>query len=408
MLNLNQKKKLTLSSVYLTFFVDNLAWAIVFPIFAPLFIDTKNLLFSPEVSIATRTTILGVFLAIFPLGQFFGAPIIGEYADKVGRKKALLITVALSLVGLILSAISIDYRWLWFLLFARLITGIFSGNLSICLAAIADLSHDEHHRAKGFGHLAMLAGLSFILGTFLGGQFSDSTFNPHFNAALPFWIAAVLCLINLFFLLFAFQETTSQHTRQSFHFWKGLQNIKKALTIKQLKIIYLIFFLFLFSWNILLQFIPVLVIDEFRFTNSQIGIIESFMGVCWAFGAGFLVKRLLSLFTPLRILEVSFLSITLLTFSFLFLSNIILLIIVLGIAVIIAGAAWPLCTNKISQKGGPQMQGKILGMSQSMQSLAMTLSPLVAVTTHIHIDLPFLFASLTSLFAAILYIKKKP
>ncbi len=402
-----KRKKLTLPSVYLTFFVDNLSWSIVFPIFAPFFLDPKNLLFSESVSLATRTTLLGIFLAIFPIGQFFGAPLIGEYADKVGRKKAFILTVGFTFLGLVLSAFGIKEKLLWLLLIGRLLSGIFSGNLSICLASIADLSEEGSKRTKGFGYLAMLAGLSFILGTFLGGKFSDSTLNPYFSEVLPFWIAAFCCLFNLFFLLFGFEETHPHNTKQKFHLLESFQNIQQALTIEKLKRIYLIFFLFLFSWNILLQFTPVLAVREFQFTNSEIGDISSFMGVCWAVGAGFLVKKLLRFFSPLKLLETSFLAITIITFSLLFISKVTYLVILLGIGVVLAGVSWPICTNKISEKAGKQTQGKILGMSQSMQSLAMGLSPLVAITTHIHVNIPFLLASLTSLFAAILYIQKK-
>src|SRR5690606_34294193 len=65
------KKRLTLASVFFTFFIDNLCWAIVFPIFAPYFLDPENKLFTPDVSIAERTTMLGFFLMAFSLGQFF-------------------------------------------------------------------------------------------------------------------------------------------------------------------------------------------------------------------------------------------------------------------------------------------------------------------------------------------------
>jgi MFS family permease len=73
-----KKRKITLFSVYFTFFVDTLSWAIVFPIFAPYFLDPHNVLFSASVSTATRTTILGLFLMAFSFGQFLGAPIMGE------------------------------------------------------------------------------------------------------------------------------------------------------------------------------------------------------------------------------------------------------------------------------------------------------------------------------------------
>ena len=54
------------------------------------------------------------------------------------------------------------------------------------------------------------------------------------------------------------------------------------------------------------------------------------------------------------------------------------------------------------------MQGKILGMSQSMQSLAMAMSPIIGgVVARYFIEFPFLVASLASLIGVIIYLKEK-
>ncbi|NGX64081.1 MAG: Tetracycline resistance protein, class C, partial [Candidatus Anoxychlamydiales bacterium] len=116
------KRKASFFSILFTFFVDNLGWSIVFPIFAPLFLDPQNLIFSSNISFSTRTTLLGVFLAAFPLAQFFGAPILGELADRSGRKKALVLSIILTFVGYLISAWSIFAHNLIWLFIARVIT----------------------------------------------------------------------------------------------------------------------------------------------------------------------------------------------------------------------------------------------------------------------------------------------
>lgn len=401
------KNRLALGSVFFTFFVDNLSWSIVFPIFAPFFLDLHNELFSPDFSAAARTTILGFFLAAFPLAQFFGSPLIGEYADRRGRKKALIYTILFSLGGLALSAYSIQAKLLGLLFISRLISGLFSGNLSICLTAIVDISKDEHFKMKHFGYLAVIAGFSFIIGTYLGGKLSDPEVSELFNPAFPLWIATFLTFLNFLFVFFAFKETKKPHDLVKFNFLEGLHNIQKALQIAKIKVIYIIYFLFLFSWNILLQFTPVHLIETFHFSNSEIGDMAAFMGITWAIGSGFVNKFLVNRFASLKVLEFSLMAFTLFCAMIIFPKNVATFLLLLGICVILAGVAWPICTSLISSMADESVQGKILGISQSMQSLAMALSPLIAVVTLIHTGLPFIVAALASLAAGLVYFKVK-
>ncbi|MBN2479775.1 MAG: MFS transporter [Parachlamydiales bacterium] len=407
-MNTTTKKRISFLSILFTFFVDNLGWSIVFPIFAPLFLDADNLIFTKEISFSTRTAILGIFLSAFPLAQFFGAPILGEFADKSGRKKALLISILLTFLGYILTGYSILYNKLVLLFIGRVVTGLFSGNLSVCLASISDLSTDEKSKARNFGFLSVLAGFSFIVGAFLGGKLSDPKVFEIFNSAFPFWIAAILSLINLLFIFFAFYETYTPDKNVKYDFLEGIHNIQEALKTKRIKTIYLIYFLFVFGWTILFQFSPVLVIKKFHFTNSQIGDLAAFMGICWAIGSGIINKLLTRQFSSMRVLEVSLIIFTILCGFVGFPNHLYGIILILGSCVVIGGIAWPLCATLISNKATKPMQGKIMGISQSMQSLAMAVSPIIGgFSDQVFIYLPFLIAAFASLIASLIYFKTK-
>lgn len=398
------RKKLSIAAIFFTFFIDTLCWSLVFPIFAPFFLDLKNHLFSSEVSIATRTTVLGFFLASFSLGQFIGAPLLGEYGDCQGRKKALCISVFFTFITIGLTALSIQYENLHLLFVGRLLTGLFAGNMSICLASIADLHKDKNEKVKFFGYLGALSGSSFVIGAFLGGKLSDPSIYPFFTPYLPFWIATGLTFGNFLFVLFGFQETSSKKKEMQFHILKYFSEIKKALQTKKIKLVYLVYFLFLFAWTILLQFTPVLVVQNFGFSNSNIADLALFMGVCWAIGSAGLNKILLTYFQSLKILEGCLLGFTLLSALIILPTHIYGALAVLAGCIIIGGLAWPLCTGLISNAAPDEMQGKILGMSQATQSVAMTLAPsLAGIAYQVFDGFPFLLASLASLAAAILY-----
>ncbi len=403
-----RKKKLSLFAVFFTFFVDNLSWAIVFPIFAPYFLDPNNRLFSPEVSSAARTTILGFFLMAFSLGQFLGAPLMGEYADRHGRKKALGIGVFFTLVGLALSAWSMQIESLVLLFAGRLITGLFASSTSICLACVSDLSADEKAKVKNFGYLSVIAGLSFVMGAFLGGKLSDSTVSSWFSPNFPLWLAAGMTLANFAFVIWGFKETSQADLSVKFDWLESFRNIKRALQTEKIKRVYAVYFLFLFAWTALFQFSPVLMVAKYSYTNSNIGDLALYMGVCWAIGSGYLNKILLKHFDSLRILECCLIGFTILCGLFVIPMHLYFVLTVLGLCVILGGLSWPLCTGMISNLAPSHFQGKILGVSQSIQSLAMALSPLLCGMVYTASPgLPFLLAAIASLIAGVIYFTLK-
>ncbi|MBM3191747.1 MAG: MFS transporter [Chlamydiae bacterium] len=85
-----------------------------------------------------------------------------------------------------------------------------------------------------------------------------------------------------------------------------------------------------------------------------------------------------------------------------------LFVAVLGASVMIASFGWPLCTGIISNAVYGEMQGKILGLSQSVQSLAMMLGPLI-VAPFLSKDslIPFFIAAGFSLVFGILVLLTK-
>lgn len=396
-------------SVLFTFFIDNLGWSIVFPILAPLFLDTQAHFFAKHATFYERTILLGFFLAAFPLAQFFGSPLLGEWADRHGRKKALLVSLFLIFVGNLLTAWSIHIRHLPLLFIGRIVTGLFSGNLSVCMATIADLSPDEKAKVKNFGYLSVLGGFSFIFGAFLGGKLADPEISQLFNPAFPIWIASGLTFLNFLFVLFSFKETLLHKKREKIDFFESVHNIQMALKTENIKTFYIIYFLFLFAWSLLFQLLPVLVVEKFNFNASAISNLAVFMGICWTIGAGFVNKILVKYFSPKIILHFTLWAFSVFCISVAFPTQLLWVGLILGGSLLIGGAAWPLCTGAISNLASKEIQGKILGISQSMQSLAMALSPIIGGLAYDKGGsfLPFLIASIASVISAILYFRIK-
>lgn len=393
--------KLSLLTVYVTFFIDTLSWAIVFPIFAPYFLEMEHLQLSTE----TRMMLYGLLLMVYSLGQFLGAPLVGECADRYGRKRVLFATVCGTCLGLALTAWSIQQGVLSILFFSRLLTGVFASNTSLCLACVADMSADEKSKARNFGHLSAIAGMSFILGAFLGGRLSDTELNALFSPQFPIWLATALTAGNCLFVWNAFEETrTLSPSTAQFDFLESIHNLQKALQTEKIKRTYLIYFLFLFSWTLLLQFSPALVLQRFDFSNSEIGNVAVLMGLFWAAGSSYFNRLLLRHFSSFQVLELCLICFTILAILVAIPTTLWLNLAFLGGCMTLAGLAWPICLGILSDTASKEIQGKILGMSQSVQSLAMTVAPLVGgVVAQGMIATPFMMSAGGTLLAGLLY-----
>ena len=402
------KQKTSLFSIFFTFAVDNLGATIVFPIFAPLFLEPSRGLIGVDASLAYKTTMLGLFLGIFPLMQFIFAPIMGEYADHHGRKKALLLTTFLTFVGYALSALGIHHHSLFIIFLARLIMGVGAGNLSICLSSLSDLSPSPKKKVRYYSYGSAVAGLTFILGPFLGGKLSDPSISPLFDSSFPMLIGAILGLINVLFILFAFGETLENPSKNPFDFIKGIRNIQLALKTDSIKSLYLIYFFYLFSWNIIFLFVPAFVVENFHLSNSKIGNVCALLGVCWIFGTGVLHRLFYHTINPKWILLTSFIAFGMLVVFIPYPNSLKGFLLVLGGCTIISGLIWPLCTSAISNAAPTNMQGKVLGLSQSMLSLTMMFSSVLGgLFLHAHSMVPFVFSSISALVAAAVLLQVK-
>lgn len=340
----------------------------------------------------------------FSLGQFLGAPIIGDYADRHGRKKALLMTIACTFIGLILTAYSMSYYLLSVLFISRFITGVFASNGSVCLAAAGDLSQSTAHKTKNFGRFSVLAGVSFILGALVGGKLSDPTVSSLFFPELPIWIAAFFSACNFLFVALFFTETMKINTSKKLAPFSSLKNIKFALHETRLHTLYIIYFLFIASWTILLQFLPVLMIQRFSFTSSNLGDFALYVGVCWAFGSSQMKEFLLEYTSAKTLLKICLVIVSLLTLYVSFPLEIYTMLGIVGIGTVLGGIVWPLCTLRISSLASQNMQGKILSIGQSVQALGTTVAPLVGgVTFQVSFHEPFLLAGLMTGVSAFLY-----
>lgn len=397
-------KKTSIFSIFFVIFLDMLGVGVIIPILAPLFLNPASNILPAATSEATRNIILGVLMAMYPLFQFFGAPILGILSDRIGRKKILIISLAGTFIGYLIFAIGILIGNIYLLFISRIIDGFTGGNISVAQSAIADISTNEE-KARNFGLIGMAFGLGFILGPFIGGKLSDSTLLPWFNFSTPFFFTAFITLVNIILLAIRFQETLHTTSNKKLNIFTGFQNIGKAWKMKELRAMFIIMFLIIFGFNFFTQFFQVYLVQTFNFNQSQIGDIFAYIGIWIAITQGGIMRPLSRKFTPRQIMKVSLVALSISLMLILLPRDVWALLLVMPLVALSNGLTTPNSIAIISSLAKPSEQGEILGINQSVQSLAMTIPPIIAgIIVSMDKNLPIMVASISTYIAWLLFL----
>jgi DHA1 family tetracycline resistance protein-like MFS transporter len=185
MLKINSEYQ-KLTPLWIAVFVDILGFSIILP-FLPLFITEFNV--SPIV--------IGFLLSSNAIFGFFFGPMLGKLSDKYGRKPFMLISQAGTLAGFILLIFANNIILLFI---ARVVDGIFSGQFPISKAIIGDVVPPKE-RPKQMTNIGIAFTLAFLVGPAIGGFLSP------FGIMGPGVAASILAGFTIIFTAFYLKET---------------------------------------------------------------------------------------------------------------------------------------------------------------------------------------------------------
>jgi len=398
-----KNKKYSILTIFFTVFLDLLGLGIIIPILPALILDPIGGILPITYSYSARTLLYGFLIASYPLAQFFGAPILGALADIKGRKKLLILSLIGTVAGYAIFIVGILTSNIYLLFLGRLVDGFTGGNISIAQSAIADVSTEET-KSRNFGLIGMAFGLGFIIGPYVGGKLSDPEVMSWFTYATPFYLSIFLATVNVFLVIFNFPETIAKKREIKIKIFTGFSNIRKAFSYKNLRIMFLVVFLLTVGFNFFTQFFQVFLYGKFKFTQSQVGDFFAYMGLWIAISQGAVLRPLSKKFSSAKILSVSIILLAI-SFPFLLIPNErIWLYLIVPFIAIFQGLNQPNGTAIISNLSDRDKQGEILGINQSISSLAQAIPPIIAgFVTSININLPIWFAALATLFAWIVF-----
>ena len=377
---------------------------IIIPVIPALFFESDSLFFDPSFSMDDRSVLYGLLIAAYPFMQFFGAPLLGTLSDKYGRKPLLRWTIFGSFIGYMLFGYAILSHNLILLFVSRMIPGFMGGNISIIMSSIADVSSEEN-KARNFGMVGAAFGIGFILGPTLGGILADDQLVSWFNHATPFWFTSLLTIINLLFITFAFKETLPESREVVITPFKGIQNVITTMSLPHLRHIFLVVLLLSLGFTFFTQFFSVLLIQEFEYSEKDIGFLYGWIGLWLVFTQAVIVRKLSGKVAPKKILLYTPLALAFFVGLILVPDQSMWFFLINPCIAMAQGMTSPNLMTLVSEKAGATHQGEILGINASMNSVGQMLPPVLAgYLNTLNGSFPLMAASLFIFLAWVVYI----
>ncbi len=395
-------QKTTLFKIFFTYFLDMLAFGILIPIFPFLFSTDESSIFSSRFSESEMTLLYGWLMGIFTLAIFLGAPILGALSDKLGRRKLLMLAHFVNLISYLLLAWGVSLASLTILFIARVIGGLLGPTLTTVQSAIADISTKEE-KTKNFGITGVAFGLGFVSGVAIMVGMSNIS---GFTYTWGFIVAAIITFFNLLFIIYSFPETLKHFSNKPLNWLSGFQNIQQAFQRHYFRLLFGVIFIMTIGVSFFSQFFQFYLIDHFKLNVTHVGLIFIYSGILIAITQGVFLPILSKRYSPEKIM---YYGLILFGFSFLLLlipDSVLGLYLVLPIMIFFQGIVFPSSLAVISNLATAQEQGEILGINNSISSLANALPPILfGYAVGMKVTLPIWFGAICTFIAWGIYFR---
>lgn len=344
-------KKPVLAPIYFIILVDLLALMAIIPLL-PFYAQRFG----------ATTFEIGVLSASFAFFQLVASPYLGKLSDRIGRKPVLLVSQIGTFLGFILMLYAQNFT---VLLLARILDGITAGNLPIAQACISDLT-DEKERTKAYGKMGVAFGIGLILGPTLSGWLAQ------YDWTYPIYAASALSLLSIA-LTAAFlppiRPVLSLSSSSSFF---------SLFSQKDLQKLFALFFFFALQFGYLMHGFALILQAHLNYGPSETGWIFGFTGCLGILIQGFLLGKLVALFSEKGLVTAAF-GFSLIGYG-LFAYSMELPWVLLGCTFFSTGNSLlrPTLTSLVTQTVGQTERGSALGVLSSIQSVGHTVGPLMS------------------------------
>ena len=371
-------------------FVGTLGFSIVVPFL--VFLVTKW---------GGNALVYGLMGATYSAFQLVGAPILGRWSDRFGRRKILLLSQLGTLFSWFVFLIAffvpvrviadIDSTMLGqfavtlplvLLFLARAADGITGGNVSVANAYLADIT-DEQDRSKNFGRMALSGNLGFVLGPALAGLLGATIYGE----ILPVVAALLISILATLIIVFGLKEydpcvlsrppeprslrkVFGQEHKECFKIPTPEKvtfgTIFKIAGVARLLAVY---FLVMLGFSFFYIGFPIHAVNELRWSISDTGTFFAYLSLVMVVVQGPILARASRIFSD-GILAISGTLVLTMGFIGLFWEYMPVIYIAATLIALGNGLMWPSIMAMLSSVAGNQYQGAVQGTSGSVGAVA--------------------------------------
>jgi MFS family permease len=386
------------TALFLIVLVDVLGYTIILPLL-PFFAGRFGA--SPAV--------VGALIASFAVCQLISGPFLGRLSDRMGRKPLLVVSQVGTLAGFLILAYAPSLAWVFV---GRILDGLTAGNISLAQAAISDVTRPEE-RGKAFGKIGVAFGIGFLIGPALSGYLA------RYGYHVP--ILAGACLSGLSIVATSVLlpsglpparapspgASSSPGASPSPPAAPARPPIKiidvasfaRFFKVPALRLRLGQFFLFILSFSMWTSGFALFAEAQLRFGGqpfgpSEVAWVLAYGGLIGILLQGFLMGRLVARFGEARLVTCGLFSMVV---GYAILGE------ATGYPVALAAATFsgvghgltrPSLTSLVSRAADRTEQGAVLGVNQSLQSLAQIIAPLVGgMLIEHHLTAPWAWAA---------------
>ncbi len=359
-----------ISLIFCIAVVDFFALGVVLTLFARLFLVSPAF-FSAAIGHTQRLHYLAFALTLAPVGQLISNPIWGDLSDRYGRKNLLLITVGGTVISLLFSAVAIQIHSYGLLLTAQLLTGIFSGNITVAQASLADITPQSKQKPGRFNLIQVGIGCGMVLGPLIAAWLLSRSY----SFAMPFYIVTLLCALLWLGLLAIYRETcqsvVAPAQAKTIDWLVGIKQLGRVFKAKGLRVLLLAWFVFMLGWDFYMRYFTNFLQDSsLNFTEQQVGHVYSYLGLVYLLCQVMIIQPSTRFFVARKVLVPAGVAVAVFIFLMGLSKQATFLYVMITCYIVNMALFIPNFNAVLSNQASAQHQGSVFGMAISLHALS--------------------------------------
>lgn len=315
---------------------------------------------------------VGILVSSNAFTAFIFGIIWGKLSDVYGRKPILLISQAGTGISFLILALSPN---IFVILFARILDGVFGGQIPVIRAYISDITTPAT-RASEMGKLMIGHTVGMIFGPIIGGLLG--ALNWRYPSIVAVFLSIIAMILTWRVLIESMPEDRISDLRQQKRDIKLSSDTKMKAPVGEI-ITRLVQVFFLFSITVMFNSsFSLILFDRYNAPTFLIGLIMTFAGITVMLYGGLLMKPLFKKVGEKKVLLIAAVLIIVNFAAFPFMTEIWMIFAMLPSFVFCMVFLPSLIQSNITKAVEPDNQGLVSGLTTTVQSIAQIIAPLIA------------------------------